>query len=53
VLLGRVGTNDQDEIRISDFFNGIGHCAAAKGDSQTGYRWAVSETGAVIDTAGS
>jgi hypothetical protein len=44
-----IGADDQDTIGILNFFDGVGHCPAAKYCGQPGHGGGVSETGAVVN----
>ncbi len=47
-----VGTGDQEQVRVLELPDGVGHRSRTECGGQTDHRGAVSETGAVIDVVG-
>ena len=50
--LGGVGTGNQNNFRVFDLVDRIGHGAAAEGGGKTCHRGGVSEAGTVVDVIG-
>ena len=53
MVLRGVGAGDQDDLRLFDVPDGVGHGTASERCGQTGHSGRVSETRAVIDIVGS